>query len=66
MTMDDVVSLFLSLPSPVQAHFRAAADRPDPANLRGLTREIYLYVQSLDEAQRIVSFLVTESRATTH
>lgn len=61
LTMDDGLTLFLSLPVHAQNSARRRVDRRDPDNLRTLTRVVYAWVQTLAEAQCIAAYLATET-----
>jgi hypothetical protein len=58
--MHEARTLFLSLPAAAQTHIRSAINHNQPANLRRLTRAVYPYVQTLNEAHDIADLLAGE------
>ena len=61
LSMDDGLTLFLSLPVAAQSRLRARVDRGNPDNVRDLTRVVYAWVQTLAEAECIAGYLVAET-----
>jgi hypothetical protein len=61
--MDEARALFLSLPSAAQTYVRAALGDKGSVNLRKVSRAVYPYVQSLEDAQGIAQFLAAEETA---